>query len=47
MLQQPKKIWPSLASVVLVVFAFKNPEKAANFIDQGLMAIERFANALG
>ncbi|WP_165975764.1 hypothetical protein [Actinomadura rubrisoli] len=44
---QPKKIWPTLASVVLVVFAFNNPEKAAQFVNQAVSAIERFANALG
>lgn len=47
MFPQPKKYGPTIFGVVALVFAFNNPEKAAQFINQAFEAIERFANALG
>lgn len=47
MFAQPKKMWPTLATLAALVFAFQNPEKAAHLITQAFDAIGRFAGALG
>ncbi|MEU5880879.1 hypothetical protein [Spirillospora sp. NPDC047279] len=47
MYPQTKKIWPTLATAVLVIFAFNNPEKAAQLCNQAVNAISTFANSLG
>lgn len=44
---QPKK-WPQiLAGLVAAIWIFNNPTQAAEFVNQAVDAITKFANALG
>lgn len=45
--QSSSKIGQWIAGLVLVVFCFQNPEKAASFVTGFFDAVSRFANALG
>lgn len=44
---QKGKVGPWIAGVVVVVFVFQNPEKAASLINEFFDAVSRFAGALG
>jgi hypothetical protein len=46
MLPQSKRIWPSIVTVVAVVFAINNPEKAADLVHKVVDAISTFASGL-
>ncbi|MFG1997707.1 hypothetical protein ACGFNU_01010 [Spirillospora sp. NPDC048911] len=47
MFPQPKKYPQVIAAVVCAVFVFKNPEQAANAVNQAIDALARFVGALG
>jgi hypothetical protein len=47
MFPQPKKIWPSIVAIVAVVFAIKNPEKAADLVNQLISSGTAFLDGLG
>ncbi|WP_157419314.1 hypothetical protein [Actinomadura formosensis] len=47
MIPQKGKFGPWIAGLVIAVFAFQNPEKAASLINQFFDAVGRFAGALG
>ncbi|MFF0526140.1 hypothetical protein ACFYTC_46235 [Actinomadura nitritigenes] len=45
--QGKKSLGPTIVTVVLLVFAVKNPEKAAGLVNAIFEAIDRFSSALG
>jgi hypothetical protein len=47
MFPQPKKYGQYVAAAVVAVFVFNNPEKAAQFVNDAIETISRFAGALG
>jgi hypothetical protein len=47
MFPQPKKYGHYVVAAVFAVFVFKNPEKAAQFINHAIDTVSQFAGALG
>lgn len=45
--QGKKSLGPTIAGFVLLIFAVKNPEKAAGLVNAIFDAIDRFSSSLG